>query len=180
MIQDIRSVGRKLSCNQSLCFNLKCYLCFSSLIGRFLGCVKICFMPPVWKVGLLVLTSEGGVSRPVVGAGPEAAFSCWDPRPMGLGGLTGVTRSGQDRTQGIWAQDCGSWAPFVPSFTLFLLPLRYSLKLGVTQTKTWLHNKTYMKTGDSMEPDDCTLCDHQYRHLLNGFAFLARYYYKSI
>lgn len=49
--------------------------------------VKICFMPLVQKVSVWVLTSEGGVSRPVVGAGPGAVFSCWDPRPMGLGGV---------------------------------------------------------------------------------------------
>lgn len=54
--------------------------------------------------------------------GRAAAFSCWDPGPMGPvgGGLAEVTRSSQDRTRGIWAQDCGSWAPFVPSFTFFL------------------------------------------------------------
>lgn len=138
-------------CNQSLGFDLKGFHCISSLIRAFLESVKICFMPPVWKVGLWVLTSKGSVSRSVVGAGPQrSAAGILGPWDSG-GGLAGVTRSGQDRAQGIWAQDCGSWAPFVPSFTSFLLPLCYSLKLGATQKQTWLQNRTQIEISDMME-----------------------------
>lgn len=129
----------------SFVLNLISCHCLSSYIRTFLGSGKICFMHSVWKVSRWVLTIEGELSRPVVGAGPGAAFSCWDPRPMGLGGLTGVSRSGQDRGEGIWGAGLWdrSWAPFVSPFTLFLLPLCYSLQFGANmapkQNSYWDH-----------------------------------------
>lgn len=72
-----------------------------------------------------VLFGLMGIDRPrrfvqACCGGRASVFSCWDPRPMGLGrGLAQVTRSGQDRTQGIRVQDCGSQVPFVPSVMSF-------------------------------------------------------------
>lgn len=88
---------------------------------------------------LWVLTSQDGLSRPVVGAGPPRS-AAGIPKPMGLGrGWTEVTGSGQDRTQGIWAQDCGSRLLLLPHSSAFsvALNLEHGGKRG---SKTGLHD----------------------------------------
>lgn len=71
-------------------------------------------MPLEWKVILWVLTSEGNMSRPVVGAGVGAAFSCWDCGPMGQEGVwlgsPGQAKNRKNPGAGLWDR---RWASFV-------------------------------------------------------------------
>lgn len=76
--------------------------------------------------------------------------------PWDRGGLTGVTGSGQDRTEGIWAQDCGIGAGPL------LFPLSRSSHcpciIAFNLEQTWLLDRNYIKISvimavcHSMEP----------------------------
>lgn len=120
----------------------------SSYIRTFLGSGKICFMHSVWKVSRWVLTIEGELSRPVVGAGPGAAFSCWDPRPMGLGVWLGSAGQAKIEEKESGAQDCGI------GVGPLLFPLSRSSScpcvIAFNLEQTWLQNRTHTEIIDDM------------------------------
>lgn len=138
------------SSSWNLCFTLK-PLQSQPLNLNILGSVKMCFMHPVWKVSVWVLTNIGSVSGPVRGAGLGVAFSCWDLRPLGLEGvwLGSTGQAGQDRTKGIWVQNYvgGAGTPHLSSYwpcaIAFNLENEY-LSISVNNNK--LHHD-YAKTG---------------------------------
>lgn len=141
-------------------------MCSAKVLACFQENIKISFTHPV-LFGLMGIDQSRRVVQACCG-GRASLFSCWDPTPMGLGrGLTEVTRSGQDRTLGIWAQDCGSRAPFVPSFMFFpaclffmALNLERGEKLG---SKPGLHNRDHSKEDSSL-----------YRTILKGTYLLSQ------
>ena len=80
---------------------------------------------------------------PLWGLGQGQRSAAGSLGPWDWGGLTGVTGSGQDRTEGIWAQDCGIEAGPL------LFPLSRSSHcpcvIAFNLEQTWLHNRSYIE-----------------------------------
>lgn len=104
-----------------------------------------------------------------LGQGQRSAAGSLDP--WDSGGLTGVTRSGQDRTEGIWAQDCGIRAG--PLLFPLLCSSHCPCVIAFNLEQTWLQNRSYIEISDIMEyrANGSGLCDFQNRNKLKAFTF---------